>query len=133
MRRLLFWLGYVWALPVTLVGFMFAALTRCDLEGFFMNAAVFRASPWLQKQFFERFGMAAFTWGGCIVFDARMRSTESHLRILNHEIVHFLQARIFGALMPVAYGVGSLVALARGKNAYQDNPLEVWARKAAGE
>lgn len=129
LRRTLFVLGCVWAAPISLAGLMLVALTRCDFVCQRDGALFFVASPWFNRVFFVRFRVAAFTWAQVICAAPDCIRNEG---VIVHELVHFFQARIFGVLMPLAYGVGSLVALIQGKSAYADNFLESWARKASG-
>jgi hypothetical protein len=49
-----------------------------------------------------------------------------------HERVHVRQAEKWGPLFFPAYGIGSLIALIRGKRAYRDNPFEKEAYDIAG-
>jgi hypothetical protein len=130
MKTFLWWMGWVWALPVTAAGFLFAALTLCSLDGFRSGASFWTASEWLHKNFFQRFGMGAFCWGAVIVSRQNGPLTPTGIA---HELVHFKQARIFGIFLPLAYGIGALWALAQGKKAYRDNFLEKWARDEAGQ
>ncbi len=129
MKRLLWWTGFIWALPVTLAGVLFAGLTLCSADEIQEGCSFWTAGEWLHKHFFQRFGYGAFAWGAvCVV----RRNDALTPRGLAHELVHFKQARIFGVFLPLAYGIGALVALIQGKRAYYDNFLERWAREESG-
>ena len=49
-----------------------------------------------------------------------------------HELAHVAQYERLGALFLPAYGLASLWALARGRDVYRDNLLEVRARRSSG-
>lgn len=127
-------LGYLWSLPVTLAGLLVALVGGAVYVGTGYGALLF-ISPTdslLRRHFFDRFGMAAFTWGAVII-----RRTGQDLssvivadRLYRHEAAHTRQAMVFGPLMPIAYGVCSLWAWVRGGNPYRDNALEAMARRA---
>lgn len=129
MSAVLFVLGYLWALPVTLAGLLVAIVGWTKPLGLQDGALLCAAKPGgLCARFFAS-GFAAFTWGGVIVLARENLLDDS--RLIAHELRHFWQARILGVLMPLAYGACSLLALAQGKHPYTDNLLEVDARKAA--
>ncbi len=129
LRKVAWWLGWVWALPVTLAGLLLVAFTDSSIEGVREAALVCRAGDWFTRNFFKRFGMGACMWGCVLMIRGDHQLTPGTLA---HELVHFKQARIFGLFLPVAYGVGALWALARGKSAYRENPMEIWARRESG-
>jgi hypothetical protein len=124
-------LGYVWALPVTLAGRLVAWVGGADY-------AVTMRRDWtrhyvareggLCARFFERFGVAAFSWGAVIVY-ARAQLLESP-RLVTHERRHTQQAYWLGPMLPFAYGLLSLVAFLWGGHPYFDNWLEQDARAA---
>lgn len=129
MSHALWWLGWVWALPITIPGMMLGVVTgsRCAwLNGV---GGVWIASGWFRRNFFERFGVAAFCWGQSIHFRDERSVTPGTVA---HELVHFKQARIFGVLLPLAYALGSLIAVAQGGHPYRDNFLERMARDESG-
>lgn len=131
MRRLLFWLGFIWALPVTLVGLALALVTCSRIDSVRDGAWVLAARPWWTRHFFERFHVAAYCWGATIHMpghDWRYDPTA----VVRHELVHFKQARIFGVFLPIVYGVCALTAWAQGGHPYRDNWLERWAREESG-
>lgn len=129
LSHVLFAVGYLWALPVTLVGLLSALVGWARPFRVAGGALICCATPkGLWGRFFSSSGMAASAWGG-VVFLAK----ESDLaigRLMRHELRHFAQARLLGPLMPLAYGLGSLWAVIRGGNSYADNFLERDARAA---
>lgn len=128
MQKTLWWVGFVWCLPVTLAGALFALLTGSvrPIERF--EGAVFLRSSGLLDALFFRGRWVSFTWGAvCIVARGRDLSLESKL----HEVEHFRQARIYGPLLPLAYADGAVSAVSQGGHWYRDNPLEAWARRVA--
>ncbi|HYZ47019.1 MAG TPA: hypothetical protein VE712_05070 [Actinomycetota bacterium] len=50
--------------------------------------------------------------------------------LLRHELVHVRQFERWGPFMIPAYGLSSLAALLRGRDAYWDNSFEEEARRA---
>lgn len=122
-----FWLlGYLWALPTTLVGFVLAfggLCWPCAFRGGAVWFRVTRFSPW--RLWAGHF--AAITFGGCVI-TADGITSESMQR---HELRHFFQARVFGPLFLPMYLANSLLALVCGRDPYRDNPFERDARLAA--
>lgn len=134
MRKMLlltgFFIGYLWALPITLIAGLLALLTWSKPQKTYRGAVVLMAGP-LAQRWLVNSGMAAFTWGG-FVFCAHIVFSASHAhdfdRLLTHETTHFQQARIFGIFLPLLYALGSLICVANGSDPYEQNFLEVWAR-----
>lgn len=129
MERVVTVLGWLWMLPLTLAGLLAALVGRARYSHA-SGALLFVAVPGgLCAWFFERFRMAAFTWGGVIVVDREELLASAGL--MRHELVHVRQAMALGILLPVAYCVASLVAVAQGGDAYRDNWFERRAREEA--
>ena len=124
-NKILWALGYIWALPVTLVALLLALVIGAKYSKREGLVLVFVASEWFTNLYFVKAGMAAFTWGGVIILRKNMIVWPE---LMKHELVHFKQCCIFGLFIVPLYGIGSLIALLRGKEAYYDNFLEVWAR-----
>lgn len=128
----LYVLGYLWALPFTLVGGL-AALFSLSRPYRITNGVVLcLAGTWV-RAFFRNGNFGAMTWAG-VVFtaDILLPHDEQDAAILRHELVHFRQAMRWGALFPVAYGAASLLAWIGDGDAYTNNAFEVAARKEAG-
>lgn len=128
MKQFAWWLGWLWSLPVTAAGVLFALVTCDHIAGPEMGAFVFRPRPWFRRAFFDKFHVAAFCWSQCVFAPDGLISNPT----LRHELVHFKQARIFGIFLPLVYGVGSLVAWVKGGHPYRDCFLEKWAREESG-
>lgn len=127
MKRILLVLGYFWALPATLAGFVVAALGKADFvdsddEWCFHFVAREGGACW---KFFEAYGMAAFTVGAVIVYkiDGYRRFPE----LVRHEREHFYQARRWGIFMMPAYYLHSLWLYFKGRDPYRENWFEVQA------
>lgn len=129
MKGVLFAIGYLWALPVTAVAFVAALVgwaKPIEVRG---GCVVCLASPGgLWGRFFASSGMAGTTWGG-VMFICR-RTDLAIGRFVTHELRHFWQARVFGPLLPIFYGLSSAVAFANGRHPYRDNIFEVDATAA---
>lgn len=118
-------LGWIWALPTTLIGFLLAILGRTVFYrmrpgGVFQFVAI--DGPWMW--FFRRYSMGAITIGAVSIFTV---ATKDDLVMIRHERQHTYQARWLGPLFIPAYYLLCLWALLRGGSAYRDNPLEVQA------
>ena len=125
MRRVLLavaWgLGYVWALPLTILGVLQALVGGArplawDRGVWYWTARQSGICAW----FFRRYRMAAYTWGAVITWADPVLATSRRLRL--HERRHVWQCMVLGPLIVPAY----LVCLAC--YGYQRNPLEVDAR-----
>lgn len=148
-------LGWLWALPFSLLGGLVALLTLSKPYTTRGPAVVCRMSPLLLWFFPKDFHVAAFTWG-CFVFTRRelvdrdplhmhviryVSVTEPTLvgwspvahadkRLVRHELEHVYQAMRWGPLFPFLYLGSMLVAKLQGKRSYADCWFEVQARKA---
>lgn len=129
MRKVLWFAGYVWALPVTILGLMlamlFARLESVDEEGI-LHFVVLPDGPlaWSMR----RFGIAAFTLGAAITYSGA--DGPRQIRLVRHERAHVMQTLVLGPLYPPLYGLASLWQLARGGHPRRDNWFEVRARAA---
>jgi hypothetical protein len=119
--------GFLWNGLNTLVGFVLALAGGAELGSRHMPGVwVFKAGATGFWRWWFRQGWAGITIGQVIIFE----SDVVDLTLLTHELRHVWQQRRWGPLFFPAYGVASLLALARGGHAYRDNPFEVDARKA---
>lgn len=131
MPTLLFWLGYLWALPVTLVGALVVLVGGAKRTAWLNGAALCVAQPGgLLDRWFRSASFVAFTWGGVVIFcdEANARNPIEQ----RHELRHFAQARVLGPFMPLVYVACSIWALVRGRDWYWGNALEEDARAAEG-
>ncbi len=122
MRRVAWALGFLWALPTTLVGLVLGALTF-QLPRLHGGALVFdRRGPRGLTWILARMHRSAMTVGFVIVSAVPVEG-----RLLEHERHHVRQAMWWGPLFVPVYLV---LAIPYG---YRRHPWEVRARRAAGE
>lgn len=130
MKTALAVLGWFWALPMTLIGFViavggWATLHKRD-DGWRFH---FIAKPGgLSWRFFDKYGFAAYTCGAVIVY--KVEAYTKIQRLVRHELEHYYQSTRWGVFHFLAYYVASVWAWANGKDAYKDNAFEVAARAA---
>ncbi len=141
MSRFLRILGFAWSLPVTLFGLLyvgvFSAPKWYKLVGVRGDTLVWRlneekAPEWLKKAWAK--------WGGhtvgAVVVLKNNPDTDNNAKItLRHEQEHARQCMILGPFWPIVYGLIMLVMKVCCRNAdpYFSHPLEVDARRAAGQ
>lgn len=143
MNRVKFWLGAVWASPVTLVTLLLyvlplVAIRWYKLLGHTDSALVFvvrdDAPEWLKKKWSSWGGQ---TFGNIIVLNKAPEGTKYSVALMNHEMTHVRQYMVFGVFFLPLYVLFTLVGKvfqAMGHyDAYYDNPLEVHARRTAGQ
>ncbi|WP_146209917.1 hypothetical protein [Vitiosangium sp. GDMCC 1.1324] len=129
MRKVLWLAGYVWALPVTLLGLtlalLFARLESVDEEGILH----FVVEPGgLLSWYVRHFHIAAFTLGAVVTYAGA--DGPRQIRLVRHERAHVVQTLVLGPMFLPLYGLASLWQLARGRHPYRDNWFEVRARAA---
>ena len=120
-RRIAVGLGFVWALPNTLLGLLVGAGTfqRPRIHG---GALCFDRGPRGVTRLLARFHRTAMTLGFVIVSSVPV---EGHLLV--HERAHIRQSMLWGPFFVPAY---LLLAIPYG---YRRHPMEIRARRAAGE
>jgi hypothetical protein len=136
MKRLLFFLGYIWSLPVTVIGLLAALVAWTKPVTTYRGTWVLQAKPGgIAYWFLKRFGKTAYTWGAIVTVAPVQQywPPEFYFRLLNHERRHMVQAMWFGPLMPLVYVVCSVWAWVKGGAAYRDNILEADAREHAND
>lgn len=121
-------IGHLWAAPLTVLGYTAAVLGGARFIGLErLGTAIFAdAGRGLVGAAFRRVPMLGYTCGAVVV----LHSDRASARTMAHELRHVAQFLALGLLMPLAYAVASLVAAARGGNAYVDNAFEASARAA---
>jgi hypothetical protein len=124
-------LKYLWALPTSVIGLVFAAFARPLGARVRLHEGVvevtlaphpgsrLRPTRWLP---FE-----AITFGHVVI--ARTAHEQAHLRA--HERVHVAQYERWGPLLLLAYPAESLLQLLRGRRPYLDNRFEAQARRGS--
>ncbi|QRO00267.1 hypothetical protein JRI60_15190 [Archangium violaceum] len=129
MRKVLWLAGYLWALPVTMVGLLltlpFAQLDSVDEEGI-LHFVVVPGSPigWYMRHF----RITAFAVGAVVAYAGA--DGPRQVRLMRHERAHVVQTLFLGPLFLPLYGLASLWQFARGRHPYRDNWFEVQARAA---
>jgi hypothetical protein len=125
-------LGIVWALPLTLVGFLLA-LPVLVLHGHIQlirgrTVALLVRGPFADRMLgCHPFGaMSAMALGHVVIAENQGISS----RVLVHELAHVRQAARWGIIFPFAYLVSSAWAAMRGRDAYWHNKFEIAAREA---
>lgn len=115
-------LGYLWALPNSLLGLIFAGLgwlTGAKLRGY---EGVLQAwggcLSWLLARTPVR--AAAITLGHVVL----ARDEDCMVQCWDHELGHVRQCEIWGPLFLLAYGSASLLAWVQGRHYYKDNWFE---------
>lgn len=136
LQRPLIWIGTIlgmfWALPLTLVGLLFA-LPVFAWRGHAQlirgrTVALLVRGPFADMVLSRHpFGaMTAMALGHVIIAEHQGLSS----RVLMHELEHVRQAQRWGIIFPFAYLASSAWAGIRGRDAYWHNRFEIAARKA---
>jgi hypothetical protein len=123
-------IGWLWALPLTLLGLPFWLGVRVFGQA---GQAAFQAGAFTAHSgFFKRclayhpFGQMQAVALGCCVFASDERAL---LDCFPHEQVHVRQAMQWGVFFPLAYLISSLWQRINGRCAYADNWFERQAEK----
>jgi hypothetical protein len=116
---------YLWVLPTSLVGLLFAALALVSGGRMRVVDGVLEVHGGLVAAFLRhctplRGGASAMTLGHVVI--GRTRELLDFTRA--HERVHVRQAERWGPLFIPAYLLMSAVVYFRGGRAYEDNPFE---------
>lgn len=145
MSRAKFWLGALWASPVTLVVLLFYVLPFTAFGWYRYTGR--RELAWVYVMTDKAPGFVKSLWGhwggqamgNVIVFkrDPDMASRADVARV-KHEMTHVLQCMYLGPFAPVAYFsiflVGKVFERFVGRfDAYHDHPFELHARRCAGQ
>ena len=133
-------LGWLWALPLTLMGFTY--VTFFCLFGWYKSigrhgdALVYELVPermpaWLTGAWKHWSG---HTVGNVVVLNGNPDTHRGRIT-LRHEQEHVRQGMALGIFLPVLYFIAytSLKAGCRHSHPYYDNPFEIDARRAAGQ
>lgn len=132
-------LGWIWAAPVTLCGFIYVTVFSVfgwyKPEGMFGDALVWsfvegRSPAWLGRAWHHWSGHAI---GNVVVVNANLDTHRGRV-VLRHEQEHVRQCMALGAFMPLLYSLAWLtLRCCKNAHPYYDNPLEIDARRAAGQ
>lgn len=139
MGIILFIIGFIWALPITLVSLIFHiiplwALGHYCYAGWTGLAFRFNVKPkinrFLGNQVHNHWsGWSGHALGNTIVMRSNRKTT------LIHEHEHVIQCMRLGIFMPIFYVLYWLIAKfgVRNLHPYYDNPFEIDARRKAGQ
>jgi hypothetical protein len=132
---------FAWLLPATIIGWVFYVLplwmvgaikkktsSEFLIAEFALNAA--SRFTWYVKAWENWAG-----WGGpCVIICKGLEATEASAKIRRHEFEHCFQQFRLGVFFYPYYALAWLWILAfTRRHPYLDNPLEVSARRAAGQ
>jgi hypothetical protein len=116
---------YIWTLPTSCVGLVFAPVALVTGGGMQIVDGVLEiyggaASFFLRRCTPLKGGASAMTFGHVVLGRDRflLEATRAHER------VHVRQAQRWGPLFIPAYLTASLLQLVRGRRPYEDNPFE---------
>ena len=117
-------IGYLWALPVTLIGLALAGLAAATGGCVRVHGGVVEAcggaAGWLLRGGRVRSGGAAVTLGHVVL----ARDADCLARSRDHELYHVRQYERWGPfLLPAYWAVGAWLWW-RGHHPYLDHPLE---------
>ena len=123
------WWGYVWALPISALGFLLVLLTRLSGGTYQWVDGVLEASGgWPARLLRHGFpfsgSVAAITLGHIVVGI----SHEALNATREHERIHVRQYARWGILFVALYPLAGLYAWIKGGNPYWDNVFERQAR-----
>lgn len=132
-------LGWLWAAPLTLCGFLYVTLFSLfgwyERLGTFGDALVWDLNPnrmpaWLKNAWRHWSG---HTIGQVVVLNSNPTSYRGQI-VLRHEQEHVRQGMVLGVFLPILYGIAYLgLKFCAHAHPYYDNPFEVDARRAAGQ
>jgi hypothetical protein len=111
-------IGYLWALPVTLVGLLLALLTALSGGSVRTGDGVLEVHGGIARRLLR--GGAALTLGHVIV----ARDADCLARSRPHELSHVRQFEVWGPLLLPMYWLIGAWLWCRGYHPYLDHPLE---------
>ena len=122
--------GYLWALPVSVIGVLLALLARASGGSYTRKSGVLEVTGgWpakLLRRGFPFCGPAAAITIGHVVLGASQDALE---KTRSHERVHVRQYERWGILFVLAYPLAGAWAWLKGGNPYWDNIFERQARE----
>lgn len=124
-------LGFVWALPITVFGFLYVWLLGAKwmgLEPQDWSLHYLCPENGRGQKFLHRFNIGAQTVGSLIVY-----AQVPGARMVKHERVHVRQCMKFGVFHMLFYWTLSVLAWMYGQDIYRGNDAEEEARDKAGE
>jgi len=138
MPKLLNWIGYVWAFPVTFWGLSYASFF--NLIGWYVwHGVEGEALVWLvnDKKIPTWLSRLWKNWGGHAIGNVIVLKYDPSVKplVLKHEQKHVDQVMRLGIFQPIVYAI-NLVAIrlgCSGSDPYFSNPFEIDARRYAGQ
>ncbi len=116
---------YLWSLPTTAAGLVFFMLAIFTGGKSRVVDGVLEVWGGAVTLFLERCTLLEGGAGAMTLGHVVLGRTERLLNLTrSHERVHVRQCERWGPLFLPAYAIASLIALARGKRAYEDNCFE---------
>lgn len=133
MKRLCYWLSYVWPLPNTLLGLAIGCLPFLGHREFILQ----RGTIGIYGPGVKRLLALAPIPGGAIAITLGhtilAADEENFVSSFEHEWIHVKQYLWWGPFFLPAYLLNSLWHWLRGEGIYIDNDFETQARKWSGE
>lgn len=130
-------LGYMWASPVTLLGLLYV-LTFWGMGWYRWHGVRGDGMVWILNSHCPSWlsnlwdGWAGQAVGNVVVLRGPPSASST---VLRHELRHVKQCMILGPIQPIVYAI-NFVAIKLGcpdSHPYYDNPMEIDARRAAGQ
>lgn len=131
-------LGFAWAAPITLIGFLY--VTLLSLVGWYRRAGTFgdalvwvvdtsRCPGWV----YRRIHACGQTFGNVVVMLAAP-STDRGKVMVRHVQEHVHQCMVLGVFQPLLYSLVWVgLTFSRHAHPYYDNPFEIDARRGADQ
>jgi hypothetical protein len=147
MKKFILVLGVLWALPVTIIPFLFYILPlwifrKYRFDGWDENAFIWiidaesLGTTWFDTMLKTAWaGWAGSTVGNIIVMKGRKTKDDWYKQALIHEKEHVHQIMVLGIFQPILYVLCYLVGrfVLRNTNGYYDNIFEIDARRRTGQ
>ena len=132
-------LGWAWALPLTLCGFLYVTVFGIfgwyKRLGTYGDAWVWGLCPERMPQFLINAWKhwSGHTVGNVVVLNANLDTHRGRI-VLRHEQEHVRQGMVLGVFLPVLYFMAYAgLKCCKHAHPYYDNPFEIDARKSAGQ
>lgn len=141
MKKLLSYLGVLWASPITvflLVTYIlplwvlsYYKFYKFDNESLAIMWKTSNMPKWLSK-LWE--GWAGHAGGSIVVLNSKFLNTKHQDAIIIHELEHINQCMRLGIFQPMVYLVIFIAGkVIRNTDSYSDNIFEIGARRSAGQ
>lgn len=124
-------LDYLWALPLTIVGYLYKLLCWKSRSLSFDGAKFYLVESHQPLNRIFKFlsnNKSAFTIGTLVYVMTDASRLEA--RLIRHELEHVRQNKILGIFFPAACLFSSFICLLKGQDWDKDNYFEIKAREA---